>query len=89
MIPRRIVRHLDDPGATLARAKKEAEKFRSRFDGDLEKGDYALKTPLGTIEGTYTMEGSSVCFVVEKKPTIVPGALIERVLDEFLRAGKR
>ncbi len=84
----RVERALADVGETLARAKREAVKFRSSFTGDVEKGEYVLRTPLGTIEGTYSVRESTVCFLVEKKPRIVPCALIERVLDEFLRAGR-
>ena len=83
----RIERKLDDVADTLRRAKLEAAKFRSRFDGDLERGDYTLKTPVGSIEGTYSVTASTVCFLVEKKPAVVPCGLIERVLDQFLRAG--
>ena len=84
----RIERQLDDVGDTLRRAKLEAVKFRSRFDGDVERGDYTLRTPLGTIEGTYSTTGQTVVFVVEKKPRVIPCALIERILDQFLRAGR-
>lgn len=82
----RIERDLRDVGETLRRAKAEAAKFKSRFDGDVHGGDYSLRTPLGSIEGTYSVSGSTVCFLVERKPVVVPCALIERVLDEFLRA---
>lgn len=85
----RIERTLEDVSETLVRAKAEAAKFGSRFTGDVEKGDYTLRTPLGTIEGTYSVRDATVCFLVEKKPGIVPCALIERVLDQFLADGKR
>jgi hypothetical protein len=83
----RIERGLDDFGEvsdTLARAKAEAAKFGSVFTGDVERGEYALRTPLGAIEGTYAVTDSTVCFLVERKPALVPCALIERVLDQFL-----
>jgi len=85
----RIERTLDDVSETLVRAKQEAAKFRSVFTGDVEKGEYVLRTPLGTIEGTYSVRSTTVCFLVEKKPAIVPCALIERVLDQFLADGRR
>ena len=82
----RIERKLDDVDKTLERAKREAVKFGSVFEGDVEKGGYVLRTPLGTIEGSYSVTDAVVCFVVEKKPSVVPCGLIERVLDQFLRA---
>lgn len=94
MLDIRIRRRLVDVALTLARAKNEAAKFRSRFDGDLSEGSYTLRTPLGTLEGIYTVVAEpragdepvagTVEFVVQKKPMIVPGALIEAVLDRFL-----
>lgn len=83
----RIERKLGDVSATLVRAKKEADKFHSRWDGDERGGDYTLRTPLGTIEGTYAITDDTVCFLIEKKPRVIPCGLIERVLDQFLRAG--
>lgn len=82
-----IERTLGDVGATLVRAKREADKFGSVWDGDVERGAYVLRTPLGTVEGTYTVSPERrILFLVEKKPGIVPCALIERILDQFLRA---
>ncbi len=72
---------------TLARAKREAAKFHSRWDGDETGGDYTLRTPLGTIEGTYAVRDAMIVFSIAKKPAIVPCGLIERVLDQFLRDG--
>lgn len=83
----RIERRLSEVPLTLARAKREAEKFHSRWDGDEAGGDYTLRTPLGTIEGTYTLRDSVVVFSIAKKPAIIPCGLIERVLDQFLRSG--
>jgi hypothetical protein len=83
----RIERKLSEVPLTLARAKKEAEKFRSRWDGDETGGDYTLRTPLGTIEGTYSLKDAVVVFSIAKKPTLIPCGLIERVLDQFLKSG--
>jgi hypothetical protein len=83
----RIERDLGNVAATLARGRREAEKFRSRWDGDEKGGDYTLRTPFGWIEGTYTVTGTVGVFVIEKKPSLLPCALIERVFDQFLRSG--
>ena len=42
---------------------------------------------MGAIEGTYTVTRGTIRFVLDKKPRLLPQAVIERVLDEFL--GKR
>jgi hypothetical protein len=82
-----IERNVTDLAATLARARREAQKFRSRWEGDEKSGDYTLRTPLGTIEGRYAVSDGKVRFTIDEKPRLVPCALIERVLDQFLRAG--
>jgi len=83
----RIERELGDVAGTLGRAKAECEKFRSVWIGDTEGGRYELRTPLGMVVGTYSVAGQRVTFLVEKKPRVVPCALVERVLDLFLDAG--
>jgi hypothetical protein len=85
----RIERTIDDVSETLARAKQEAVKFGSVWEGDVDRGHYVLRTPLGAIEGTYTVRSGTASFLIEKKPVIVPCALIKRVLDEFLRASAK
>jgi len=83
----RIERELDDVGGTLERARAECVKFKSLWDGDEEGGRYVLRLPVGTIEGTYAVNGRVVLFLVEKKPRVVPCRLIEAVLDRFLWPG--
>ena len=81
----RIERTLKSPSETLERAKRETAQYGGTFEGDVVRGGhYRIKTPMGWIEGTYTMTGSVVCFDVASKPALVPCALIASVLDRFL-----
>jgi len=86
MAVRRIQRELDDVSETLARAKAECVKFRSVWDGDEAGGRYHLRTPLGSIEGSYSVDVKTILFLVEKKPKLIPWTLVERGLDAFLNA---
>lgn len=81
----RVHRTINDAAAALDRAQRETRARGGVFEGDHSAGHFALKTPLGPIEGTYTAVGAEVCFEVTRKPALVPQALIIRVLDEFLR----
>ena len=83
----RIVRELKNTDHALDRARAECAKFGSEWLGDERGGRYVLRTPLGTVEGTYTVEGKTIEFLVGKKPRVVPCKLIERILDQFLRDG--
>jgi hypothetical protein len=82
----RIERTLANVSDALQRARQETLARGGAFDGDLASGRYTIRTPLGAVEGTYAAEGTRVLFVIEKKPALVPCALIERVIDEFLSA---
>lgn len=79
-----IERKLGDMTSLLARARQEAAKWGSTFEGDADEGRYTFRTPMGAIEGTYTVTRGTIRFVLEKKPRLLPQAVIERVLDEFL-----
>jgi len=80
-----IERDLTDVDKTLERAKREAAKFGSLWEGDTERGRYDLRTPLGHLAGTYVVAGKRVRFEIERKPAIVPRGMIERILDAFLK----
>lgn len=83
--PLLLIRHLDDPSATVVRAKAESAKFHSVFEGDGVSGHYRIRTPLGAIDGTYSVTPENVVtFSIEKKSRLIPFALIEKVMDEFL-----
>lgn len=83
--PLLVIRHLDDPSATVVRAKAESAKFHSVFEGDGVSGHYRIRTPLGGIDGTYAVTPENVVtFSIEDKSRLIPAALIERVMDEFL-----
>jgi len=80
-----IERELGDVSMALSRAKAECVKFRSTWEGDEAAGHYVLRTPLGTVRGTYSVAAKQIRFAIESKPRIVPCVLIARVLDEFLK----
>lgn len=88
MATHRVERQLRDVEGVLVRARRECEKFYSTWDGDARGGRYALRTPVGTIRGAYTIDDTGhAVFEIEHKPVLLPMAVIERVLDEFLSAG--
>ena len=78
-------RTVPDPATALARAQRETRARGGVFEGDTTAGHFLMKTPLGPIEGTYTGAGTALCFIVTRKPMLVPHALIARVVDEFLK----
>jgi len=73
-----------DVKGSLAHAKAETLKRGGSWEGDMTSGRYLMRTPLGAIEGTYAMSHGKVRFVVERKPALVPCALISAVIDQFI-----
>ncbi len=68
----------------LARIKQVVEARGGTWTGDTERGEFALRTPLGPLKGHYyTFEGQME-FVVVDKPRFIPCATIEHVLDKYL-----
>ncbi len=82
----RMERTIANMSEALHRAKEGTRARGGTFEGDGTAGHFVMKTPLGVVAGSYSVTGTSVLFLVERKPTLVPCALIEQVLDQFLVA---
>jgi hypothetical protein len=78
-----IERKTGSPENALARARRETVDRGGSFEGDLESGRFRMQTPLGPIDGTYSVVGDTVRFEVLRKPMLVHRMLIEGVLDQF------
>jgi hypothetical protein len=79
-----IERTPGDLAGALDRAKAETLAHDGVWEGDLEGGNYVLKTPLGSITGTYTVSSGTVAFAISGKPRLVPCSLIASVIDQFI-----
>ncbi len=80
----RFERQVTDVAGSLQRARQETLARGGTFEGDATQGHFVLKTPMGSIEGSYAAKGVTVTFVVDHKPSLVPCKLIGGVLDQFL-----
>ena len=75
-----------DLTGALEHAKTETLSHGGVWEGDIEAGSYVLKTPLGSITGTYTVADDTVTFAISGKPRLVPCSLIASVIDQFVSA---
>jgi len=66
--------------AAVAKIKASAEKNHVHLSGDHVAGEFNVKG----IEGRYQVEGNLLKLTVEKKPILIPWALIESKMKEFL-----
>ncbi len=64
----------------ITRAKQEIENSGGTFAGDASYGIFKVKTPVGTIEGSYSMAVTDISIAITKKPFLVSCRKIEKEL---------
>jgi len=74
----------EDSIAGLNRIRKEIETGGGVFQGDLNKGTIAVKTPLGNIAGTYNIRGCLAQIEITDKPFLVSHLIIESKIKAYL-----
>lgn len=74
-----------DAEGALDRAKAETIRRGGTWEGDLAYGRYVMRTPFGALEGSYAVANESVRFVIDRKPALVPCALIAKIIDQFIQ----
>jgi hypothetical protein len=70
----------------VARARKGIEGAGGTLTGDATGGTFRIATPVGSVEGSFAVHGSSVHFDITRKPFLVSCGTIESKVDEFLHA---
>ena len=71
-----------DALATLNKTKEGITKAGGKFEGDTTSGSVVMPSPVGAIEGTYTIQGQTLDIEITKKPVFVPCDLIESELKK-------
>ena len=54
------------------------------FNGDVNEGTFKVPTPLGNIEGIYTIQNSQINITIKDKPMLLSCKRIETELTKFL-----
>ncbi len=78
-------RPVADAKKALDHAKAETIRRGGTWEGDLDRGQYNMRTPFGSLEGTYQVVQDKVIFAIQKKPALVPCALIATIIDQFIK----
>lgn len=68
----------------IDKAQKAIISAKGTFEGDLEKGEFIIPTPIGKIEGNYKVQGASIAFEITDKPMILGCDRIESELKKYL-----
>jgi hypothetical protein len=67
----------------LARVEQAVVSMGGQFKGDAHKGEFAGKTLLGEVRGTYRIGDDAVSIDIVRKPAMVPMGLIEKEIRGF------
>jgi hypothetical protein len=76
----------DDLPATLARVRTAIIGDGGQFVGDETAGRFLGTTPVGPIEGRYTVQGAAIRITVTSKPMMVPCGAIEAKIMKYFAA---
>jgi hypothetical protein len=66
-----------DLPATLARVQAHIVREGGQFAGDAKAGRFSGHSPIGSIEGRYTVFAEAIRITITNKPMLVPCAAIE------------
>ncbi|HKB02148.1 MAG TPA: hypothetical protein VKD90_08010 [Gemmataceae bacterium] len=67
---------VDLPG-TIARVQALIVRQGGTFAGDATAGRFAGPTPVGPVEGRYTVQGEAIRITITSKPMMAPCGVIE------------
>jgi len=73
-----------DPADLIAKARNAIKGIGGTLTGDDQSGKVEADSPFGRIEGTYSVSGKAVSFVISKKPALVPCSMIESQLRQLV-----
>ncbi len=73
------------PIEIINNVKTKIENEGGSFTGDENEGNFNLPTPVGTIEGTYSVNDNELKIDITKKPMMLPCSMIESELEKRLK----
>ena len=74
-----------DPTALIRRAKQEIERAGGSLNGDASQGTFQAKTPIGSIQGSYTVGDQQITLSIAKKPLLLSCKRIEKELSKVMK----
>ena len=74
-----------DANSLVNRASGEIARSGGVFQGDSSQGNFRAKTPIGSIEGAYVIEGQNISLTITKKPLLLSCKRIEKELSGIMK----
>lgn len=72
-----------DLPAVLDRARRLIVGQGGQFTGDATAGRFAGASPVGPVEGRYTVHGAAIRITITSKPMLAPCGAIEARIRQF------
>ena len=72
-----------DLAATLARVRAIICREGGQFTGDETAGRFCGNSPIGAIEGRYTVQGAAIRITITNKPMLAPCGTIEARIRNY------
>ncbi len=69
----------------INKVKTKIENEGGSFTGDKSEGNFNLPTPVGAIEGNYSVSDCDLKIDITKKPMMLPWSMIESELEKRLK----
>ncbi len=73
------------PAVIINNVKTKIENEGGSFTGDENEGNFNLPTPVGAIEGNYSVINKELKIDITKKPMMLPCSMIESELEKRLK----
>jgi len=70
--------------ALIGRVNAEMQKANGKFEGDESWGVFNLSTPLGSIGGSYKIDGQMINLEINEKPIFISCIKIQSELQKIL-----
>jgi hypothetical protein len=74
-----------NPAEIINNVKLKVENDGGSFKGNEREGNFNLPTPVGEIEGNYSITDNALKIDITKKPMMLPCSLIESELEKRLK----
>ena len=74
-----------NPAEIVNNVKLKIENEGGTFTGNENSGNFNLPTPVGAIEGNYSVIANELKIDITKKPMMLPCSMIESELEKRLK----
>lgn len=71
-----------DPTGKIEKVRTKIEQEGGSFNGSENEGTFSLPTPLGVVEGNYSLTNDDLKIDITRKPAFIPCTMLESELKK-------